>query len=190
MKKLFFSFLMILWASSAAWAEPLSFKKALKKYHRHGENFNASTFHDNITWDAIYKSPEFREASAYKYAKDYRLSDEELKSRLWNESQEAAKGPEFILLVYTYSKAWNDLDSKQSVWKLRLEGEGKQFEPLSITAFKPTPLDTSMYPFFDPWTKAYSVLFPLEAYEVLDGDFSLAIFGAKGKSTLRWKASK
>lgn len=186
-KILSFLFLISFFSIPLSATEPLSFKKALKKYHRHGENFNPSTFHDNITWDAIYKSSQFREAATYKIAKDYRISDDELKSKLWDEEQEAAKGPEFILLVYTYSKTWNDLDSKESVWKLRLEGSGKQFDPESITPFKPTPLQTSLYPYIDPWTKCYSVLFPKEAYSILDGDFSLGIFGVKGKSTLRWK---
>ncbi len=188
MKKIFSILFLLLFISAPLLAaEPISFKKALKKYHRFGQNFNPSTFHDNISWHVIYKSPEFREAFAYKYAKDYRLSAEELKSKLWDEEQEAAKGPEFILIVYTYSKSWNDLDSKDSVWKLRLEAGDKQFDPLSITSFKPTPLETSIYPYMDPWTKAYSVLFPKEADAALENDFSLSIFGVKGKSTLKWK---
>lgn len=187
MRKIFFILSLVFFAIPLFASEPLSFKKALQKYHRQGQNFNPSTFHDNISWHVIYKSSEFREAVAYKYAKDYRLSEEELKSRLWDEAQETAKGPEFILIVYTYSKSWNDLDSKESVWKLRLEGNNKQFDPLSITSFKPTPLETSMYPYMDPWTKAYSAIFPKEAESILAGDFSLSVFGVKGKSTLKWK---
>lgn len=190
MKKIILSLLLCFMALSATAADVPSFKKALKKYHRHGAQFNFSTFHDNITWDVIYKSAEFREAAAYKYAKDYRLSDSELQAKLVDEEQAALKGPEFIVLVFTYSKAWNNFDAPDSVWKLRLEAEGKQFDPVSIVAFKPTPLETSLYPFFDPWTKAYSVLFPTEAYAVLNEQFSLSAFGAKGKSTLRWKIKK
>ena len=188
MTKKIFSILCLLLFSSLLFAsEPLSFKKALKKYHRHGESFSFSTLFDNITWDVVYKSPEFREAATRKLAKDYRWTEDELKTKLWDEDHEAAKGPEFIAMVYTYHKTWNDLDVKDSIWKLRLEGDGKQFEAVSIVKIKPTPIDTSLYPFVDPWTKAYSVVFPQEAYSILDGNFSLSVFGVKGKNTLRWK---
>ncbi len=190
MKKIILSLLLCFVTLSAFADDVPSFKKVLKKYHRHGEHFNFSTFHDNITWDVVYKSAEFREAAAYKYAKDYRLSDSELKAKLIEEEQAALKGPEFIVLVYTYSKSWNNFDAPDSVWKLRLEGEGKQFDPVSIQEFKPTPLDTSLYPYYDPWIKSYSVLFPVEAYAVLNEQFTLSAFGVKGKNTLRWKLKK
>lgn len=189
MKKIILTCLIALLAFPVFADDAPSYKKALKKFHRHGEQFNFSTFHDNITWDVIYKSAEFREAMAYKYAKDYRLNDAELQSRLADEQRAALKGPEFIVLFYTYGKTWNDLAAVDSVWKIRLEGDGKQFDPIGIQEFKPTAIDTVMYPYYDPWIKSYSVLFSPEAYSILEGKFSLSVFGARGKNTLRWNLS-
>ncbi len=185
--KLLFTFLILFFTRSLFADDFLSFKQALKKYHRHGEAFSFETFHDNLAWDVVYRSLEFREAVSRKYAKDYRLSEEDLKSKLWEDGQEAAKGPEFIVVFYAYNKKWNDLEEKDSIWKMRLAGDGRSFDPVNIVKMKPTPLDQSFYPFMAPWTKTYSVLFPKEAYLALEGDFSLSLFGVKGKDTLRWK---
>lgn len=167
--------------------EPLSFREALKKYHRHGEYFSAQSMHANIVWDAVYRSEEFREAQAKKYAQWYHLTDAELQSRLWEEREEARRGAQFIVVLYTYSPKWNDLDAQDSIWRLRLEMGSESYEPVSISKMKPSPLDLTYYPYGAPWSKMYSVWFAPEILASGVRDFRLTLYGAKGQQTLHFQ---
>jgi len=182
--------LLVLAPSLRAWTDDLSYRQALKKYHRHGEKYSWDTLHENIYWDVIYKSVEFREAYERKYAKDYKLGPEELQTRIQQAHTEAERGPEFFVIFTTYSKAWNDLDMKDSIWRLRLVVDDRMIEPVSIAKIKPTPLDASFYPFITPWARVYTVLFPAGALSSNSGDFKLSVFGVKGKQKLTWNLTK
>lgn len=170
--------------------DPLSFKQALKKYHRHGEFFNRQNLHANIFWDVVYKDKEFREAMSRVYAEKYQLSESELQSRIWNEYQEAERGPEFVVILYTYDKKWNDLDSRESIWRLRLEREDQEYTPVSVVKVKPTPTDETFYPFSAPWTQMYVVLFPKGSLSGSPQNFKLTLYGLKGQNTLTWNLAK
>ncbi|MFO1520359.1 MAG: hypothetical protein U1F57_11975 [bacterium] len=189
MKKIFLFFVCaaLLGLSGFSRAEELSFKKTLKKYHRHGEKYNWDTLHENIHWDVIHKTDEFRRAYEREYAKYYKLSPEELNTRTVQSLEEGEKGPEFLVILSTYSRKWNDLDSKDSIWRLRLENGGETYEPVSISLLKTNPIDATFYPYIYPWSKVYSVLFPKGAVTSSSSDYKLTLFGVKGQQTLHWE---
>jgi hypothetical protein len=190
-KKTFFLLaLLLLFPAGGRADDDLSFRAALKKYHRHGEFFNNQNLHASIVWDVVYKSGEFREALARRYAKAYRLTDQELSARLLEEKEEARLGPEFMVILYTYDRKWNDLDKEDTIWRIRLAAGNESFEPVRITKLKPTPLDQTFYPFMETWTHAYLVLFPPGSLADDLQTFQLSLFGIKGHQTLTWNFSK
>src|SRR5262245_56396245 len=191
MKKIFFLLaLLLLFPTGSRADDDLSFGQALKKYHRHGEFFNSQNLHASIVWDVVYKSDEFREAMARRYAKAYRLTEAELNARIAQEKEEARRGPEFMVVLYTYDRKWNDLAKPDTIWRVRLETGNESYEPVKVTEIKPTPLDQTFYPFMETWTHAYTVLFPSGSLSTDRQDFRLAIFGIKGHETLSWNFSK
>ncbi len=191
MKKILklFSIFLLLGFSLQASASDASYNKILKKYHRRGEKFNFGIFHDTLLWDVVFKSAEFREAAMRKYAKDYQLSEEDLKAKLFEAEQDYEEGPEFQVILYTYDRKWNDLELKNSVWRVKLESGDQSFDPVKITKIKLDAINTAFYPYNDPWTMMYSVRFPREALTAVQNDFSLSIYGARGQNTLHWKIS-
>jgi hypothetical protein len=171
-------------------AEELSYSKVLKKYHRHGEKYSWDTLHENIFWDVIYQSMEFREAYERQYGKYYKLTPAEIATRIEEERQDAEAGDEFLVILNTYSKVWNDLDSKDSIWRLRLLVGNDSIAPESIKKIKPTPIDATFYPFILPWEKVYRVVFPRGSVPAENSDFRLSLYGVKGQETLTWNLSK
>lgn len=190
-KILCYIFLIVsLLTSSVCLAQNLSYKQSLKKFHRHGEKYSWQTLHENIYWDAIFKSADFREAYEREYGKVYKLSPEEIQTHIQQAREEAEHGDEFLVILTTYSKVWNDLDAKESIWRLRLMLGGEQIEPTSITKIKPTPVDATLYPFLTPWAKVYTVVFPKGSVSSEHADFKLSLFGVKGQQTLTWNLSR
>ena len=191
MRKLFVFILLMVSVTPKVFGaseEGLKYKDALKKYHRHGEFFNAKNLHAHIVWDVVYKSPEFRESAARTYAKYYRLTEAELDALLQRERLEAEKGEEFIVVLYTYDRKWNDLEKEDSIWRIRAEVGSQAHEPMSIQKVKPTPIERFMYPYMRPWTTMYSVRFPRG---ILGPDaFALDLFGVLGHQDLKWEFSK
>jgi hypothetical protein len=185
----FFILLFFFTCSTFAGSNP-SYKDILKKHHRHGEFFNKQNLHANIVWDVIYKSEEFREAYEREYAKIYHLSESELQSRIREEQEEARDGDEFVVILYTYDKKWNDLESAQTSWRVRLAVGNEEYEPVNITKVKPNPVNQTFYPFMEPWTKTYSVFFAPGSIPKNPQNFKLTLFGVKGEQTLAWNLSK
>ena len=104
--------------------------------------------------------------------------------------EEAERGDEFFVILTTYSKIWNDLDSKDSIWRLRVLSGDERIPPTSITKIKPTPVDTTFYPYVFPWSKVYVVVFPKGSVPSENSEFKLSLYGVKGQQTLNWNLSK
>ncbi|MBL7686184.1 MAG: hypothetical protein JNK65_09165 [Deltaproteobacteria bacterium] len=167
--------------------EASHYKKMLKKYTRHGEDFNIQTMAANLVIDGLYLSDEFREAYAKRFAEIYRLNSNDTRLKVNEEIEKSKKGTQFLLSVFTYDKKWNELETDQSIWKLRLEFEGKSYTPLQVEKLKITPADTTFYPFLTPWSKLYLVTFDKNISLSDQSSFEMALFGVKGNRTLVWK---
>ncbi len=146
--------------------------------------------------NATYKDKTFRDAYADRYAEGFELSEAYRSKLLERESEAAEQYNEFFLTAYSPAEALNDLDSKNSVWRLFLDdSSGARLTPVSITRLDPADaLLREFFPFFDPWSRAYLVKFPkysetgAEPIPGPDTSFiKITVTGLFGKGELVWR---
>ncbi len=170
-------FLIFLIPFSSFATQVPSYKEILKKYHRHGESYSLDTFHAHFVWDVVYQNEEFQEVLQREYDRFY-PSEQILK--------EGGVGPRFLVSFFTYRKKWNDLDSKDSLWRLTLKVGDRIFSPEQITTKKLSPKQLAFYPFVSPWAEIYEVSFDAPLAEFSE-KIQLELEGIKGKSVLQWR---
>jgi hypothetical protein len=157
---------------------------ALQRHTRKGELYQGV---DTVAkaW-ATWRTPELRRAVAEASIRAYRLEGEEAET-LRKEAQSPARpAREFHLALYTPKKQWNDLESPGTLWRLQLElPDGSRLEPVQVFFLAKTDKTLVEYPYVSPWTREYSILFPL-----LDGEDqgrgALVLTGPLGTMRFEW----
>ncbi len=183
-KKILIVFL-ILFSSRLLFAQKeISYEKTLKKYHRVGEQYSSENLHALYRWEVLWLSPELRVAQDKHLAEHYKDSEADFRVRERKSDKLENQYTEFLVFFYTYNKKWNDLDSAESLWQIRLQNGESVSKPTEIIKVKPSALDESLYPYFAPWVKMYKVRFPVLNSQQ---DLKLNLYGVKGDSELTWK---
>lgn len=145
---------------------------------------------------ATYKAPEFRRAYVERYSKSYQVEEGYRKALMEREEDQAARYNEFFVAAFTPEERWNDLDKKDSVWRLYLDdGSGSRLIPISITkADGSDPLVREFFPYFDPWSYGYIVRFPKYSDTGAEpipsektASMRLTVTGILGKGELEWR---
>lgn len=151
-------------------------------------------FSTRLYLSATYKTMDFRAAYAGRYSAAYQADEEARLRLLEKEEEEALKFDDFLVVVYTPEKQWNDLDKKDSIWRLFLEdASGGKREPAFTTRLSSaSPLVREFYPHLDEWSVAYEVRF-LKQPRAEHGDepkamgpVRLKVTGVLGKGELVW----
>lgn len=147
--------------------------------------------------NATYKTADFRKAYMERYAASYELGPEHVKALSERETEQAEAFNEFFFTAYTPDGTLNDFERRESVWQLYIEDSaGNRARPISITAMDGSePVIREFFPYFDLWSKAYTVRFP--KYADIGGEISpekgpvkLIITGVMGKGELEWRSGK
>lgn len=161
------------------------YKKELKKYTKSAEMYQRQDFHANIIWKVTYQAPEFLQAKAKKIAKTYKLSAQEEADIYAKQKQQFGKSVNFFVSFYSYDRNTTNLSVKDNKWKLYLVKDGKRFEPKHIREKSNlSPIEKSLFPYVDHWSKAYYVSFDLET---ISYPFELQVMSPEGHSKLLWK---
>jgi len=149
-----------------------------------------------IYLSATYKDTSYIAAYVLRYSKAYKLDEDYAMALSERELGEADKYNEFFISVYTPDESWNDLEKRDSIWRLYLEdGTGARLLPVSITRVdKGDPLVREFFPYFDMWSAAYRVKFPRYSEtgtepipNDLTGYLRLTVTGIMGEGTLEWR---
>jgi hypothetical protein len=144
---------------------------------------------------ATFKSPDFRRAFVSAYAKIMELPSGDA-ARLWAAEEAAARDwHEITVVMYTTDRKWNDLDTRDSVWRVRLVSEtaGVEVFPAEVTSVKElSPQMQRLYPHTTPFTRFYFLRFPkkgADGREILDGGgrLRLDLTSGMGKASLAWE---
>ncbi|MFO0585337.1 MAG: hypothetical protein U0229_23905 [Anaeromyxobacter sp.] len=109
---------------------------------------------------AVHLTTRVREARAARLADWYAWSPAELDARLAQERAEAAAGEEFVVAFYTADLRANDLDAKESIWRVALVVEGINSLPTKIEGITVDWTVKQLYPVFGPFDLVYRVRFP------------------------------
>lgn len=166
--------------------------RALDRFSRGQKVY--SGLETRLYMNATFKTVEFRRAWAGRYAASYELSEDLAKALTDREVEQGLAYNEFFFTAYTPDDALNDFDRPDSVWKLYIEdAQGRRARPLSIAAVdKSEPVIREFFPYFDLWSRAYTVRFPkyADSGDEIDpekGPVKLIVTGVMGRGELEWK---
>lgn len=153
-------------------------------------------FELRLAMKGTFKSLPFREAYVDQYVKSYKLDAAQRALLLARQSEDYEKYNEFFISVFTSDMRWNDLDAKGSIWRLYLEDDkGVRLLPISIKKVdRSDPVLRELYPYFDPWSAGYAVIFPKysetgsEPVPNKDAKYvKLIVTGLPGEAELVWQ---
>ena len=98
------------------------------------------------------------------------------------EQERAARtAREFHLALYTPLRQLNDLESPGSLWRAFLElPDGERLEPLEVVFVRKTDKSGVEYPYVNPWTREYTLRFPLLGAEEPHRHLTLVLAGTLG----------
>ncbi len=134
---------------------------------------------------AVRMTPELVRAQA-EMLSSMRSETPALAAERLTRMQADAALPTIFAITYMPELAWNDWDSKNSVWRIAIEGcPSGDAAPIKVERFDP-PFNAemySLYPYLDEYSSAYRLQFPAEANCAHPG---LLISGALGRTELKW----
>lgn len=144
-----------------------------------------------------YLSPEFRKAFKDQYLDFFGMPAEKIDTDLEKIATAQAQGYEFFLYADTPENTWNNLDERDSVWRMGLwSGLQPAVDPASVRRFKDRgPNIRSFFPFVNDFGRAYWITFPQNQVEgnpviVDNSDFWIKVSSALGSAVLSWKVSR
>jgi hypothetical protein len=140
------------------------------------------------TATATHLSLAVREAQARRLAIWKSWTDAELERRLATERAAAASGEEFLVAFYTAQWKNNDLDSRDTIWRVSVRAGDNELLASEIHAVPVDAQLTNLFPWIGPFDTAYSVRFPRSPNGPLPdgGGFVLELASAVGKVELDW----
>ena len=110
---------------------------------------------------ATYKSWDFRQAYVSYYASVYDLSDSDRATLLRSQLEASRASHEFHVAVQMTTDKWNDLERKNSPWRVTLlDASGGELGPTSIQTVKlPELYESQFYPSRTEFTRTYEISF-------------------------------
>jgi hypothetical protein len=108
-----------------------------------------------------YKSWDFRQAYVAQYSGAYRLSDSARTTLLRSQLDTSRANHEFHVAVQTTTDRWNDLDRKNTPWRVTLlDADGAELGPMSIQVVKlPELYESQFFPSRTEFTRTYEISF-------------------------------
>jgi len=133
---------------------------------------------------ATWLSPTVREAATRRLADWQAWANDDLARALESDRVEAAKGEEFVLAFYTANPRHNDLDAKESVWRVEIDDGTTRAAASLVTEVKADATIKQLFPYVGPFDLVYRVKVPWTGAPLVGRPFVLRVGGALGKLDL------
>jgi hypothetical protein len=173
---------------------PQDYPVVYERWTRHGKVIQDTESAIEV-W-ATYKSRDYREAFVAHYADAYSLDDADRERLLRSQREAAVAGYEFLVTAQSANFRWNDLEKKNSPWRVTLldaSGHGLVPEALKVERL-PDLFEREFFPVKTPFTKTYSIRFSRGGGKEADfagereGLITLRFAGPLGHADLIWTA--
>jgi hypothetical protein len=148
---------------------------------------------------ATYLSPQFRQAFGEQYLKIFGIDPGKADSDLEQIATSIGRGHEFFVFTDTHLPEWNNLEARDSVWRLGLWGGPDQLgvAPLAVYRFAGRgPNLKAFFPYLNLFGRSFLVIFPLDqpnGKPILDpenGTLTVRLASAYGTASLSWKVKE
>lgn len=175
---------------------PSDYSTIFNRWTRHARFVSANEGTVIEIWGTL-KSWEFREAYVEKYAEAYALSGDEKSALMASELKKSRQVYEFHLTVQTSDYRSNDLDKRDSAWRMSLvDGTGDEVFPSEIDSLRlPIPYEETFFPEKTSFSRAYTATFEHEKPEqgsafggAASGELTLRVRGPLGGVELTWQS--
>jgi hypothetical protein len=161
-----------------------SFHKALAKENKKASIYDG--FQSRAFFKVIYRSTEVRERYVEAIAEMESLTESEREALRKKEMEEDSKYFDFCVVLSTTEFKVNDLDSKNSVWKVFLESpDGTREYPVEIKEIKADSRVKLLYPGVSRFGKFYHIRFERGAIKSIEGT-NLVFSSALGRSVFKY----
>jgi len=191
----FFAALIFAGCGGVKTPPPEDYFKVLERWSRGQKVYDG--LEARLYMNATFKTADFRRAYMDRYARSYELGSEHLKALSEREIEQAEAFNEFFFTAYTPDESLNDFDREDTVWQMYIEDEaGNRARPISITTVDYSEhVIREFFPYFDLWSRAYTVKFPkyADGGGLIDperGAVKLIVTGVMGKGELVWRPKK
>ena len=147
---------------------------------------------------ATYLSPEFRQVFRDQYTIFFGMNPDHVDTDLERVATSTGQGLEFFVYADTPENGWNNLDERDSVWRVGLwaGAQPSGIDPVVIRRFRDRgPNARAFFPFINDFGRAYLVVFPFQEQNGMtvsenDSEVSLKVSSALGTAVMSWKVSK
>ncbi len=139
--------------------------------------------------DLLWYTPELKNEYIDEMLKKGRMEQSEYNQQKAEIEKQASKEMEFLGAFYTFEDKWNDFDSPDSIWKLRLvDKDGNLVAPISVKKIKRKDMpDTNVFAFINYWKTIYIIKFAKTAnLEGMDA-YRVRLFSVLGDTEFVWK---
>ena len=137
---------------------PTDYPSVYESWTRHAKLWHVEVGTVVEAW-ATYKSWDFRQAYVAYYASIYKDSD---RAALMRSQLDASRANwEFHVAVQTTTDKWNDLERKNTPWRVTLiDATGAELGPTSIQVVKlPELYESQFFPSRTEFTRSYAISF-------------------------------
>jgi hypothetical protein len=139
-----------------------SYQAALERATGHREVY--SGLDTRLFAAATYQSPEFREARLRRQAKFQSWPEARLDEEIARERADAAQVHEVVFGLSLVDRKFDDLDSRNSIWRLSLTTDRGEVTPLTVRRIGRANQDTrAYYPYMGDFWSVYTARFPVAA---------------------------
>jgi hypothetical protein len=138
-----------------------------------------------VTW----LSAPVREAATRRLADWQAWGPEDLERALAADRVEAAKGEEFLVSLYTANPRHNDLDAKETVWRLEIDDGTTRSAATAVTAVRADASIKQLFPYVGPFDQVYRVKVPWTGAPLAGRPFTFRLASALGRLDLDYGSS-
>jgi hypothetical protein len=133
---------------------------------------------------ATWLTGPVREGATRRLAQWQAWGPADLEKALEADRAEEAKGEEFLVAFYTATQRHNDLDARESIWRVEIDDGTTRVPAGSIAGVTADATITTLFPFVGPFDKVYRVRVPWTGAPLQGRPFVLRLAGALGKLEL------
>lgn len=165
-----------------------SYKKELKKWTRHDEVYQREDLYASIHWTATLQSADFLRTKVEEIIRIYDYDPAKAREVRQAELEKFGRYVSFYVSFYGYQYQFSDLSQKRNGWKLTLDVDGRQYEPVRFEKLdtRLRPLYQKLYPYSTVWANHYYVYFPKPDDFDRASRVALSVRGPLANSTLLW----
>lgn len=162
------------------------YKKLLKHYTHAQETYQREDFYASLNWTASYLHPNLISEALTHMNEMYQFSSTQRveNKKKWHDKLDGYVV--FYVNFYGYDYKHSDLSKDNGDWNIFLTSGAERFEPVKIEKItKPSPLEVTLFPYTNIWSRHYYIYFPQEA--ATGNTMQLNVVGPQGTGKLVWK---